>query len=130
MPTLRELMEKFLDDGRIDSAEIESLSDLIYSKGVIDRGEAEFLIDLHRRVERPSPGFEKFFYQAIKRHVLTDGKIDAEEAEWLREMIFADGRVDKRELKLLRELRGEATQTCSKFESLFAECVEAERRSS
>ena len=74
-------------------------------------------------MERVTPGFEKFFYQAIKRHVLADGAIDAEEAAWLRRMVSADGKVGERETKLLRELKGEAARTCPEFEALFVECV-------
>ncbi|MBA4066597.1 MAG: hypothetical protein C0501_23410 [Isosphaera sp.] len=123
MPTLRELKEKVLADGRIDGREIEALTELIYGDGVVDREEAEFLVELHKRVERVSPGFETFFYRAIKRHVLADGAIGPEEAAWLRRVITADGRVTDREKKLLRELRGEAARTCPEFEALFAECV-------
>lgn len=123
MPQLRELMGKFLADGKIDSREVETLGALLYTDRKIDRTEAEFLIELHRRVERVSPGFEKFFYKAIKQHVLTDGVIDPEEAVWLRDMILADGKVDEREKKLLRGLKGEAARTCPEFEDLFAECV-------
>jgi len=124
MPSLREMMKKMLADGKIDGHEIEALCDRIYADDVVDREEAEFLVEMHRRVERPSPGFEKFFYQAIKRHVLTDGAIDPEEATWLRRMIFADGKVDKREKKLIRELKGEATRVCPEFETLYADCLE------
>ena len=74
-------------------------------------------------MERVAPGFEKFFYRSIKQHVLNDGKIDAEEANWLSRMITADGKVDDREKKLLRELKGEAAHTCPEFDALFAECV-------
>lgn len=123
MPQLRELMDKLLADGKVDGREIDALTDLLYADGWIDRAEAEFLIELHKRVERVTPGFEKFFYQAIKDHVLNDGKIDAEEANWLRRMITADGKVDDREKKLLRELRGEATEVCPEFEALYAEFV-------
>ena len=123
MPLLRELMNKFLADGKIDSREVETLGDLLYTDGRIDRTEAEFLIELHRRVERVSAGFERFFYKAIKQHVLTDGVIDPEEAVWLRDMILADGKVDEREKKLIRELRGEASFVCPEFEGLYEECV-------
>jgi len=123
MPKLRELMEHLLADGKIDGREVEALTGLLYADGRIDRQEADFLIELHKRVERVSPAFEKFFYQAIKDHVLNDGKIDAKEANWLRRMITADGKVDDREKKLLRELRGEATEVCPEFEALYAEFV-------
>ncbi|MEZ6141499.1 MAG: TerB family tellurite resistance protein [Zavarzinella sp.] len=123
MRLTRELKEKLLADGRINSAELALLADLLYADSRIDREEAEFLIELHKRVERVSPGFEKFFFKAIKDHVLEDGAISAEETDWLRKMIFADGRVDEREKKLLRELRGEATQKSPEFEALYAECL-------
>jgi len=123
MPQLRELMENLLADGRVDGREVEALTGLLYADGRIDRAEAEFLLELHQRVERAAPGFDRFFYAAIKRHVLTDGAIRADEAAWLRRMILADGKVDDREKKLLRELRGEATEVCPEFEALFLECV-------
>jgi len=124
MPKLRELMQKMLSDGKVDGHGLVSLCDTLYADDKIDRQEAELLIELHKRVERVSPAFESFFYQAIKRHVLTDGKIDAEEADWLKRMIFADGRADKREKKLIRELKGEATHLCHEFEGLYADCLE------
>ena len=123
MPQLGELMGKFLADGKIDSREVETLGALLYTDRKIDRTEAEFLIEVHRRVERVSPGFEKFFYKAIKQHVLTDGMIDPEKAEWLRELILVDGKVDEREKKLIRELRGEASYACPEFEAVYEETL-------
>ena len=123
MPNLREMMQKVLADGKIDGPEIESLTNLLYADGEIDRGEAEFLVELHKRVERVSPKFEKFFYQAIKDHVLTDGAIDAAEVAWLRRIIFADETVKEREKKLIRELRGEARHVCPEFDALYEDCV-------
>lgn len=123
MPNLREVMAKVLADGKIDGSKIESLTTLLYADGVIDREEAAFLVELHKRVERVTPKFEKFFYRAIKEHVLTDGVIDAAEAAWLRRIIFADGTVEEREKKLIRELRGEARHICPEFEALYQDCV-------
>ncbi|VTT99615.1 Uncharacterized protein OS=Singulisphaera acidiphila (strain ATCC BAA-1392 / DSM 18658 / VKM B-2454 / MOB10) GN=Sinac_3498 PE=4 SV=1: TerB [Gemmataceae bacterium] len=123
VPQLRALMEKFLADGKIDGREIDTLGELLPPDRPVSRAEAEFLIEMHKRVERVTPAFERFFYRVIKRHVLADGVIDAREAAWLRRMILADGRVDEREKKLLRELKGEATRASPEFEALFAECV-------
>lgn len=123
MPQYRALMEKILSDGKVEGKEVAELRQMLYADGKIDRREAEFLIELHKRVERVSPAFEKFFYQAIKSHVLLDGVIDAEEAGWLRRMILADGRVDEREKKLLRELKGEAKTVSPEFQALFVECL-------
>lgn len=122
MPKLRELMQDILADGKIDRLDVESLTDLLYTDEVIDREEAEYLVVLQKRVERFSPVFEKFFYQSIKRHVLTDGVISAEETAWLRKVIFHDGKVNDRERKLIRELRGEASEVCPEFEELCLDC--------
>lgn len=118
MPQIRELMAKLLADGKIDSREIESLGELLYADRRIDRAEADFLVELHKRAERSTPGFEKFYYQAIKQHVLIDGGINRETTAWLRRAIFADSKISGREKKLLRELRGEASFACVEFEQL------------
>jgi uncharacterized tellurite resistance protein B-like protein len=117
------MMERFLADGKIDGREIEALGDLLLPERPISRTEADFLVELHNRVERVTPGFERFFYQAVKRHLLADGGINASEVAWLRQTLLADGAIGERELKLLRELRGEAARTCPEFEALYAECV-------
>jgi len=69
------------------------------------------------------PGFDRFFYATIKRHVLTNGAIRADEAAWLRRVILADRKATDAEKKLLRELKGEAARTCPEFDALIAECV-------
>ena len=55
--------------------------------------------------------------------ILADGGIDAEEAVWLRQMLFADGKISDEERKFLRELKGEATQVGPEFKALFEECM-------
>jgi hypothetical protein len=74
-------------------------------------------------VQQRTPAFEKFFYQAIKDHILAQGRIEAEEAAWLRRMLFADGRIDDEERKFLHELKGEAEQVGREFDVLFEECM-------
>jgi hypothetical protein len=70
-----------------------------------------------------TPAFEQFFYQAIKDHILADGRIDAEEAAWLRRMLFADNKIDDEERKFLHELKGETKEICREFEALFEESM-------
>ena len=70
-----------------------------------------------------TPAFEQFFYKAIKDHILADGRIDAEPAAWLRQLIFADGAIDDEVRKLLHELNGEAKQASPEFKTPFAECM-------
>jgi hypothetical protein len=123
MPDLRQIEHDILVNGRVDGHELEVLRRQLYAGGKIDRRGADFLVELHKRVQHLTPGFEHFFYQAIKDHILAHGRIDAEEAAWLRRMLFADGKIDDEERKFLHELKGEAKQVSREFEVLFEESM-------
>ena len=110
-------------NGRVDGPELEALRRQIYAGGKIERREADFLVELHKRVQHITPAFDKFFYQGIKDHILAHGRIDAEETAWLRQMLFADGKIKDEERKFLHELKGEAKHFSHEFEALFAECM-------
>jgi uncharacterized tellurite resistance protein B-like protein len=128
MPTtLREIEERVIANGRVDGHELEVLRRLLYADGKISRKEADFLVELHKRVQYRTPGFEQFFYKAIKDHILADGRISAEEAAWLRQMLFADNRIDDEERKFLHELKGEAKRLSPEFEALFKEAMKQPR---
>src|SRR6185503_16102947 len=120
---LREIEQAILANGKVDGPELEALRRQLYASGKVERREADFLVELHKRVQHLSPAFEKFFYQAIKDHILAHGRIDAEEAAWLRQMLFADGNIKDEERKFLHELKGEAKKVSLEFETLFAECM-------
>ncbi|HZU39044.1 MAG TPA: hypothetical protein VFA18_24165 [Gemmataceae bacterium] len=123
MLTLREVEQRLLTENAIRGNEVKELQDLLYEDGEISRNEADFLVELYKRVRNRSPEFRQFFYNAIKDHVLSDGRINAEETAWLRQMIFHDDRVQDEERQFLTRLKGEATATCPEFEELFRECM-------
>jgi len=123
MPKLRQIEQDIMATGKIDGPELEVLRRQLYCDGKIDRKKADFLVELHKRVEHMTPAFDQFFYQAIKDHILAHGRIDAEETAWLRQMLFADGAVEDEERKFLHELKGEAKQISHEFDLLFAECM-------
>ena len=75
MTNLRQLEDTILANGRVESPELEVLRRELYAGGKIGRREADFLVELHKRVQRKTPAFEQFFYQAIKHHVLQDGRV-------------------------------------------------------
>jgi len=127
MQTLREIEERVIANGRVEGHELEALRRLLYADGKISRKEADFLVELHKRVQHRTPGFEQFFYKAIKDHILADGRISAEEAAWLRQMLFADNRIDDEERKFLHELKGEAKRTSPEFEALFKDAMKQPR---
>ena len=76
---LKELEERIVTDGRVHTDELEFLREALFRDGKIGRKEADFLAVLRKRLQFRSPAFEKFFRQAIKSHVLTDGRIHAAE---------------------------------------------------
>ena len=123
MLQLRQIEQDILATGKLDGHHLEALRREVYADGKIDRRGADFLVELHKRVQHLTPAFEQFFYQAIKDHILAHGRIDAEEAVWLRRMLFADGEIDDEERKFLHELKGEAKQVSREFEVLFEESM-------
>ena len=120
---LREIEQAILANGRVDGPELEALRRQMYASGKIELREADFLVELHKRVQHRTPAFEQFFYQAIKDHMLAQGRIDAEEAAWLRRMLVADGKIDDEERKFLHELEGEAKELSYEFVALFGESM-------
>ncbi len=123
MQELRRLEQDILEKGKVDSDHLESLRLALRVGGKVGRAQADFLVDLHKRVQHPNPAFEALFYRAIKDHVLADGRIDAEEAGWLRRVLFADGKIDDEGRQLMRELKGDAERASPEFDALFDECM-------
>ncbi len=123
MTKLRELERDILAIGKVEGQELEVLRRQVYAENKINRPEADFLVELHKRVQHLTPAFEQFFYQAVKDHILADGRIDAEKAAWLRQMVFSDDKIDDQERKLLHELDGEAKQVSPEFKLLFVESM-------
>lgn len=123
MMHLRQIEQAILANGKVGGPELEALRRQLYAGGKIKRREADFLVELHKRVQHRTPAFEQFFYQAIKDHILAQGRIDAEETAWLRQMLFADGKIDDEERKFLHELKGEARQVSQEFDVLFKESM-------
>lgn len=123
MRELQLIGQSILAAGKVDGHGLEVLRRQLYAGGKIDRPEADFLVELHKRLQRPTPAFEQFFYQAIKDHILGRRRIDTEEAAWLRQILFTDGKFDDEKRRFLRELKGEVGQACREFGVLFEESM-------
>lgn len=132
MKELRRIEQEILTTGKVDSDHLEALRLALYAGGTVGRPEADFLVELHKRVQHPNPAFEHLFYRAVRDHVLVDGRIDAGEAAWLRRVLLADGTLRDEGRQFLHELRGVAGGTSPEFEALFAEAMKLpqERRTS
>ena len=118
-----------LADGKIDDTEVKVLKKELWEDGKIDQDEVEFLIDLRNLAQKKAkkeglkPAFERLFFKAIEENVMADGTIDAEEARWLRAMLFADKKIDANEKKFLVRLKKAAKSTSPAFDRLYAECM-------
>jgi hypothetical protein len=123
MADLQKLKTAILSAGRIDEEEVEVLSHVLYADGVIDREEAELLVELREKATSTCRAFDELFYAAIRRHILADGSIDTEEAIWLRQLLFADGKIGEGEKNLLRQLRAGARSVSAEFEALYDDCL-------
>jgi uncharacterized membrane protein YebE (DUF533 family) len=123
MLKLRQVEQDIMTTGKVDKAELEILRQQLYARGGIDRQGADFLVELHKRVQHLTPAFEHFFYQAIKDYILAQGRINPEMTSWLRRMLFADGKIDDQERKFLHELHGEAKEVSYEFAALVGESM-------
>src|SRR4029077_12883851 len=97
MLNLRQLEQDVMATGKVDGRELAVLRRQLYIDGKIDRQRADFLVELHKRGQHLTPAFEQFFSQAVKDHILVDGRIGAEEAAWLRQLLLADVKIDAQE---------------------------------
>jgi uncharacterized tellurite resistance protein B-like protein len=120
-----------LADGKIDDDEIKALRRELWDDGKIDAEEVRFLVSLRNQAQKKAkakkaevnPKFTQLFFKAVEENVLADGKIDASEAGWLREMLFADGKIDADERKFLERIKKAATATSPEFNRLYDECM-------
>ncbi|MBI1917095.1 MAG: TerB family tellurite resistance protein [Planctomycetes bacterium] len=120
-----------LADGKIDDEEVKILKKELWADGKIDKEEVKFLIELRNAAQKKAKarkaelnaGFERLFFKAIEENVLADGKIDAGEARWLKDMLFADRKIDANEKKFLVRIKKAAKQTSPEFDALYNQCM-------
>ena len=110
-----------LADGYIAEKETELVRKSLLDDGVINKSEAEFLLDLRNSAPRAVLKFHTFVFEAVKMALLADGEITGVEAAWLRKFILADGKVDEAEKALLLDLKASAKKTSPEFDALVAQ---------
>jgi len=120
---LQGLEMQIIDNGRVEGHEIEVLRKALFANGSMDRREADWLVEVHKRIQHRTRGFEQFFYQTIKEYILKNGAIGVKETEFLRGMLLHDGKLEDEERKFLKQLKGEARQPGPEFEAFFEECM-------
>jgi hypothetical protein len=120
---LQGLEVQIIDNGRVEGHEIEVLRKALFANGSMAEREAVWLVEVHKRIQYRTRGFEQFFYQTIKDYLLADGKVGAKETEFLRNMLLYDDRLVDEERKFLKQLKGEAKQLSAEFEAFFGACM-------
>lgn len=114
MANLEELKKELLADGIIDAAEVQTIKEVIYEDGKIDKEEADFLFEINDAVsgKENAPEWKTLFVDAITSYFLEDetspGEIDDDEAKELYEQIKGDGQVDDTERALLENLKAKS----------------------
>ncbi|MFO0850442.1 MAG: TerB family tellurite resistance protein [Gemmataceae bacterium] len=113
-----------LADGAIGQRETEVVKTEFLADHLIDRSEAEFLLDLRRSASVAHADFHRFVLGVVKKLLLADGRLDAAEAVWLQRFVLSDGKVDPYETQLLRELKAGAKATSPEFDGLYKRLVQ------
>ena len=108
-----------LADGYIERKETDLIKAELLADGVINLSEAEFLFDLRKNAPKAVQEFHLLVIEVAKKALLADGKIDADEAAWLKKFVLADGTVDDMEKAFLKDLKASAKSTCPEFDALI-----------
>jgi uncharacterized membrane protein YebE (DUF533 family) len=107
-----------LADGYIEEKETEIIRKELMADGVINKSEAEFLIDLRNSAPKAVAKFHEFVFEVVQKAILADESISAEEAKWLEKFLLADGKVDDMEKAFLKKLKAAAKKTSAEFDAL------------
>jgi uncharacterized tellurite resistance protein B-like protein len=112
-----------LKDGSIGDKETDIITKEFLSEGVINKSEAEFLIDLRNSAARAAQKFHEFVFDIVQKALLADGTISAAETAWLEKFLLADGKVDELEKAFLKRMKAAARETSPAFEALMKKYV-------
>lgn len=116
-------MSALLADGAIDEREVAILRKEFFADRRIDRAEMEFLLEARKKASSAVPSFEKLLFECLRSVILADDVISPEEAAWIRDHIYADGKVDAAEKHWMKELKCLAGRTCPEFEALYQQVM-------
>jgi uncharacterized membrane protein YqhA len=114
MNTFNELRKSILAKTAIDEQTVEQLRHIIFAENGIDIEKANLLFELKDAFlgKNNHSSWEPFFINSITSFLLEDdespGKIDENEAQWLRAKIQYDGKLGKTDKALLANLKAKS----------------------
>jgi hypothetical protein len=112
-----------LADGVIDDREVAALRKEFFADNRIDDIELDFLLDLRNSARGFKGSFNVLLIDALKNCLVVDGKLQPGAVSLLRRWFFADGKIDAGEKVYLRELRAALTQPSPDFEAFYKQCL-------
>lgn len=110
MDRLEELRDDIIRQNSFTQEDVDALAELIRADGGMDLKKANILFEIKEHVKGKAPSsFRKLFVNSITKFLLEDedspGKIDRDEAQWLRARIQYMGEFDSYDRALTENLR-------------------------
>ena len=110
MDRLEELRDDIIRQNSFTQEDVDALAELIRADGGMDLKKANILFEIKEHVKGKAPAsFRKLFVNSITKFLLEDedspGKIDRDEAQWLRARIQYMGEFDSYDRALTENLR-------------------------
>ncbi len=103
---MKDLVAQVVADKTIDASEVEAIRAAVYADGVVEMEEVRAMFEMNDACSDSTNDAEwkPLFVKVVSEFILGDKVVDAEEADFLIEMIGADGKVDEVEKALLLEI--------------------------
>jgi hypothetical protein len=103
----QQVRTQVLKDGRITDNEVSLIRDAVQADGRLDMADVKLLVELLSEAVEVCPAFDELFFPVLRKVLLEDGRILADEQYYLLKMLYSDGVVRDVEREFLRELQRE-----------------------
>lgn len=103
----QQVRAQVLKDRRITDNEVSLIREAVNADGRLDMADVKLLVELLAEAVEVSPKFDELFFPVLRKVLLEDGQILADEQYYLLKMLYSDGCVRDVEREFLRELQRE-----------------------
>jgi len=117
------LKNEVLQSGHVGEYEVQRLCEQLYAEGRLDYEVAEFLASIRMEARSACPTLEDLFYDTIKHNAVVNDCIAAEQASWLRSVLFVKGSIDDRDKRILWKLKHQAKNVSPEFRQMYDELI-------
>jgi hypothetical protein len=103
----QQVRTQVLKDRRITDAEVALIREAVHADGRLDLADVKLLVELLGEAVDVCPAFDELFFPVLRKVLLEDGRILADEQYYLLKMLYSDGHVRDVEREFLRDLQRE-----------------------